>query len=262
MTRRSNRRAVRVAMCQIVCLAGDRSGNFARIERACREAAAERAQIACFPETALLGWVYDGAHQRACPIPGPDYDRLCALARQYKLGLCVGLAEKQDEKLYDAAVLIDDAGRLLLRHRKMNILTELMTPPYTPGAEVTVVDTPWGRVGMLICADTFEPAHCQALREQRADLVLVPYGWAAPEENWPEHGNELHKVVESTARRAAAPVVGVNSVGRIARGPWRGWVFGGQSLAVDAAGKVLARLVDRDREVRVIDVPTGTDGTR
>lgn len=46
---------VRVAMCQTVCLAGDRSGNVARIERACEEAAAQDAQIACFPETTLLG---------------------------------------------------------------------------------------------------------------------------------------------------------------------------------------------------------------
>jgi len=251
----SREATVRVAMCQTVCLAGDRSGNVARIERACEEAAAQDAQIACFPETALLGWVNDAAHQRACPIPGPDADRLCALARRFKLGLCVGLAEKEAARLYDSALLIDPEGRILLKHRKLNILTHLMTPPYTPGTEVTVVSTPWGRVGVLICADTFESAHCQALREQRAELVLVPYGWAAPEENWPGHGNELRKVVQSAARQAHAPVVGVDSVGQITCGLWCGWVFGGQSVAVDATGEVLVTLADRDREVRVVDVP-------
>jgi len=170
----------------------------------------------------------------------------------------VGLAEKNGDHLHDTAVLIDADGHILLRHRKLNILTKLMTPPYTPGTEVTVVGSPWGRVGVLICADTFEPAHCQALREQRPDLVLVPYGWAAPEENWPGHGSELHKVVQSAARRVNAPVVGIDSVGQITCGPWTGWVFGGQSIAVDAAGTVLVVLADRDREVRVVDVPVGS----
>ncbi len=74
---------LKIAICQILALDGDRAGNFVRIENALRQAARAHAQIACFPETALLGWVNPDAHDRAHPIPGADTDRLAALARKY-----------------------------------------------------------------------------------------------------------------------------------------------------------------------------------
>ena len=51
--------------------------------------------------------------------------------------------------------------------------------------------------------------------------------------------------------RTVATVVGTDAVGAIAHGPWRGRVYGGQSVACDREGKVVARCRDRDREVRV-----------
>ena len=46
-------KTVRVALCQIFCLDGDRSGNLVRIENALQEAKKADTDIACFPETAL-----------------------------------------------------------------------------------------------------------------------------------------------------------------------------------------------------------------
>ncbi|UCE46793.1 MAG: hypothetical protein JSW47_14410, partial [Phycisphaerales bacterium] len=65
-------KTVRIAMCQVFCLNGDRRGNLVRIENAIRDAKEAGANIACLPETALLGWVNPEAHRRAHPIPGPD----------------------------------------------------------------------------------------------------------------------------------------------------------------------------------------------
>lgn len=245
---------VGIALCQIFALDGDREGNFVRIENALREAVAHGAELACFPETALLGWVNPEAHQRAHPIPGQDSDRLAALARQYKIFLCVGLAEKEDGHLYDSVVLIDDSGRILLKHRKINTLVELLTPPYTRGDTVQAVDTPLGRIGLLICADTFDGDLLDRMKDHRPNLVLVPYGWAAPESQWPEHGGELEKTVRNTARHLRCPVIGTDLVGAITHGPWTGWVYGGQSIAADADGKILARGRDRDRDVVVLKV--------
>ena len=109
--------SVKVAMCQIFCLDGDRSGNFVRIENAIAAAKDAGADIICFPETVILGWVNPEAHQRAYPIPGEDSGRLCRLAEKYRRYLCVGLAEKDGEKLYDSVILIDDKGRIVLKHR-------------------------------------------------------------------------------------------------------------------------------------------------
>lgn len=61
---------MKIAVCQIFSLNGDREGNFVRIENALREANQSGAQIACFPEATILGWINSEAHKRAFPIPG------------------------------------------------------------------------------------------------------------------------------------------------------------------------------------------------
>ena len=241
-------------MCQIFCLDGDRSGNFVRIENAVSEAAKAGADIICFPETALLGWVNPAAHERAFEIPGQDTNRFAQLAKKYKKHLCVGLAEKDGDKLYDSVVLIDDRGRILLKHRKINILTELMTPPYTPGKDVGVAETQFGAVGRLICADTFRQDLLEKMAALKPDVVLVPYGWAAPEDKWPDHGKSLRTAVANAAKNIGAHVIGTDLVGEITQGPWAGQVYGGQSVACDKTGKVIALACDRDRDIKIVTV--------
>jgi len=247
-------KTVRIAMCQIFSLGGDRGGNFVRIENAISQAKTARANIICFPETVILGWVNSDAHQRACPIPGKDSGRLCRLAKKYKTYLCAGLAETKGTNLHDSVILIDDNGRILLKHRKINILTELMTPPYTPGKEVNAVQTKFGKIGLLICADTFEDAILKKMAALKPDLLLVPYGWAAPEDKWPAHGKKLEKTVKKAAKKTGAAVVGTDVVGEITRGPWKDQLFGGQSVAADSSGRILAVAADRDRDVKVVAV--------
>jgi predicted amidohydrolase len=250
-------KTIQIAICQIFLLDGDRRGNFVRIENAVREAKDASAEIVCLPEMVVLGWVNPAAHERAHPIPGKDSEHLCQLAREYSVHLCAGLAEKDGAKLYDSALLISGEGKILLKHRKINLLTELMTPPYMPGEEVNVAEAEFGRIGLLICADTHEDEILNRMAALKPDLVLVPYGYAAAEEEWPGHGRELVRVVTNAARKTGAPVVGTNLVGGITCGPWKGRVYGGHSVAADKNGKTVAVAADRDRDVRVVPVPVG-----
>jgi predicted amidohydrolase len=244
----------KVAICQIFCLDGDRRGNFVRIENAIREAKGAGADIACFPETAILGWINPDAHKRACPIPGEDSDRLCKLAEDNGLYLCIGLAEKEGKRLYDSSVLIDNKGIILLKHRKMNLLTELMSPPYTPGKNIDVIETGFGKVGLLICADTHDDKILKRMAALKPDMLLIPYGYAAAEEEWPGHGKELEEVVTNTAKKTGAFVIGTNLIGEITNGPWKGRIYGGQSIAADRTGRIVVVAKDRDRDINIIDI--------
>ncbi|HSV98533.1 MAG TPA: carbon-nitrogen hydrolase family protein [Sedimentisphaerales bacterium] len=241
-------------MCQIVCMDGDRRGNLARIEKAVADAAEAGAEIVCLPESVVLGWVNPEAYRRAQPIPGEDSQRLCEITKRHEVFLCVGLDEKAGGGLYDSALLIDDNGRVLLKHRKIILLSELMTPPYSAGKDVGVVQTQFGRIGVLICADTHEPRILDEMAKQKPDLVLVPYGYAAPEEAWPEHGKELERVVANAAKTIGAPVIGTNLVGQITHGPWAGRTYAGHSAAADRTGALLAVGRDFDRDVVAISV--------
>ena len=251
-------RTVRVAVCQILSIDGDREGNFRRIEYALEQARAAHADIAAFPESIILGWENPDAHRMAAPIPGADSDRIAALARKYGLMISIGLDEKDGEKdgarLYDSAILVDRTGKLLWKHRKLNVLAYLMDPPYSEGTidGVGVVETEFGRIGLVICADTFQDAVAKRIEALAPDLMLVPYGWAAPMDQWPEHAKQLEALVQRRAAQWRCPVVGTDLVGQMSHGPWKGQTYGGASVVMDAAGKVLHILRDRDVEVRSV----------
>jgi predicted amidohydrolase len=256
--------SLRVAVCQIFAIDGDREGNFRRIEYALETARAGGAAIAAFPESVILGWENPDAHKMAGPIPGPDSDRIAALARRYGLMISTGLDEKDRGRLYGSAILVDKSGNLLWKHRKLNVFAELMDPPYAEGSPdgIGAVDTEYGRIGILICADTFIDGYARQMARLKPDLMLVPYGWAAPVEQWPEHARSLEKVVTERAAFWKCPLVATDLVGMMTHGPWKGQTYGGSSLVADAEGKVLALLRDRDAEVRVVEIPVATRSPR
>jgi len=250
-------KTIRIAVCQILAIDSDREGNFRRIEYALESARDQRADIATFPESVILGWENPHAHEMAEPIPGPDSDRICAFASKYGVMISIGLDEKDGERLYDSAILVDRGGQLLWKHRKLNVLAELMDPPYAEGAaeDIGAVDTEFGRIGTLICADTFVDAYAENIARLKPDLMLIPYGWAAQSDKWPRHGDELARIVADRAKVWGCPVVGTDLVGVMTHGPWKGQTFGGASVVADGAGNVVATLRDRDVEVRIVDVP-------
>lgn len=251
---------LKVAVCQTFCIDSDLGGNLARVEQALITASSGGAEIACFAETVDLGWVNPAAHKTSSPIPGPISDRIAGFAKKYGLLICIGLTEKDGDQLYDTVVLIDKTGEILAKQRKVNILPELMTPAYTCGEEggIKVTETRIGKVGLLICADVFKEDLVKVVSSQKPDIVLIPYGWAAAKEQWPEHGKSLQSWVSSVASRVKCPVVGTNLVGSISTGPWKGRTYGGQSVVADGDGKVLGVLKDRDAEVRIFELKIGS----
>lgn len=252
----AQRNSIRIAVCQTLCIDGDIEGNLRRIEYAVEAAAQEHADIACLPEAAVLGWVNPAAHHLAEPIPGALSDRIAEMARRHGIMIATGLCEKDGETLYDAAILLDADGEILMKHRKINILAELMDPPYTPGSidDIGTVETPIGRIDMLVCADVFKEEIVEVAAGQQPDLMLIPFGWAADMGAWPAHGKSLSAWVSSVAVRVHCPVVGTDLVGVISSGPWRGKTYGGQSPVADATGRILGTLRDRDPEVRIFEL--------
>jgi len=256
----SAHKTVHLAICQILVIDGDREGNFRRIEYALDQAQAQHADIALFPESSILGWENPDAHRLATPIPGADSDRLAALARQHHLMIAIGLDEKDGDRLYDSAILIDKTGKLLWKHRKINVLPELMTPPYSQGRpeDIGAADTEFGRIAVVICADTYKDEYIDRVKALKPDLMLVPYGWAAVPEEWPRREKQLENLVKRLAAKLQCPMAGADLVGEMTHGPWQGRTYAGASIVADENGKTLAVLRDRDTDLQVIAVVMGS----
>lgn len=235
---------IKIAIAQPSCTDSDLEGNLARIGELVKRAAEEGAKIVFFPETVDLGWVNPDAHKLAGAVPGGKAaEAVCRMASSNGIWIGIGLNEKDGDKLRDTAVLVSSEGEIVLKHRKINLLDWLMDPPYTPGEQqdIGTVQTPFGKVGLLICADSFREELVSELASQKPDLVYIPYGWAAKQDQWPEHSFSLVKRVQKTARAIGAPVIGPNLVGRISKGPWTGYTFEGLSTAADARGMSLVQ---------------------
>lgn len=248
-----------IAIAQIYCQDGDHTGNLKRIEQAIQSAKTQGAALVLFPESVLYGWLNPEAHEKASPIPGSDSNLLCQMAKKYQIYLCIGLDEKDGDQLFGSAMLVDNQGVLLAKHRKINVLPELMTPPYTAGKTVTSVQTRFGNIGLLVCADSFQEENLVALQQLQPDLLLIPYGWAAPETAWPAHGLALQKVVQYAAQVVGCPVIGADLVGILTNGPWQGQIYGGQSVACDKKGAIIALGKDREPDLLVFTVSVESD---
>jgi len=242
---------------------GDREGNCRRIEYALQQANRSRADIALFQESSILGWENPDARQLAQPIPGSDSNRIAELAQKHKIMIAIGIDEKVGGRLYDTAILVDKQGLLLWKYRKINVLPGLMRPPYEPGRPegIGVATTEFGRIALLICADTFTGAHIDRLAALQPDLLLVPYGWAAPRGEWPAHSKQLEDLVKGRAAELGVPVAGADLVGVITHEPWRGWIYGGSSFVSDGTGNIVLSLRDRDVDLQLIELAVGEHST-
>src|SRR4051812_17424963 len=108
----------RASMAQILVEGGRPEANLGRAVEAIGEAAARGCRLVVLPECLDLGWTDPSARDLARPIPGPHAERLARAARQHRIAVAAGLVERSGDRLYNAAVLLDAEGHLLLHHRK------------------------------------------------------------------------------------------------------------------------------------------------
>ena len=79
------------------------------------QAAEEGCDILMIPECLDLGWTHPSCLDEAQPVSGPHNDYIAALAKEHGLFICCGLTEKEGERIYNTAVLIDGRGEILHR---------------------------------------------------------------------------------------------------------------------------------------------------
>jgi len=156
-------------------------------------------------------------------------DRATALKSHIFTGSFV---ERDGAKLYNTALLLDDQGRIAARYRKMHLFGHggSREPHYlTPGCEVVVVETPWGRAGLSTCYDLRFPELYRRMIDLGAELFLVTAAWPKTRvEAW-------MLFLRARAAENQALLLACNAAGTS-----EGQALGGHSQFVDATGKVLA----------------------
>ena len=178
----------------------------------------------------------------AQPLPGPAEERFRAAAARNKLWFIPGaLFELRDGKVYNTAPVIDPAGRVVARYRKMFPFF-----PYekgvTPGSEFVVFDVPGvARFGVSICYDMWFPETTRTLAWLGAEVILHP-----------TMTNTIDRDVELAIARANAAInqcwfVDINVAGDLGFG--RSGIYGPGGEVVYEAGS--------GREILTADLDIG-----
>ncbi|KHN99098.1 Nitrilase/cyanide hydratase and apolipoprotein N-acyltransferase [Metarhizium album ARSEF 1941] len=223
---------IKVAAIQLYSEPLAPAANFARAEAYIRDAASQGANIAVLPEYHLASWVPDAAAAFASTAAqsAPCLDKYRALARE--LGVAIvpgtllepgtssgsGSGSGNGSGLANVAYFIGPDGAILGRYQKKNLWhperPHLAADIETPHA---AFDTPWGRMGMLICWDIAFPEACRALVADGAKMIISPSFWLADDGGEGSSLNPdcekmiLDNVCITRAFENAAAIVYVNS---------------------------------------------------
>lgn len=203
--------ALRLALLHLDAVPGDIAGNRARIEAAIQEAVGQGADWVITPELAETGYNFASRIGTAWIAPFPDawISSLAAIARDNRVALFIGFAERDASsgKLYNSVAVIDRTGTILGAYRKQRVHggAESWSTPGTGGIPFVVDGIP---VGVLICADTYQPEPATAYREQGAAILLAPTNWP------PVDGMGPGDLWERRSAETGLPLVVANRTGR------------------------------------------------
>jgi predicted amidohydrolase len=235
-------RNLKLAMVQMYVEGGALDVNLKHAVERIEIAAQNGADIALLPEVMDLGWTHSSALKLAYPVPGgKTFNALAEAARKNNIYVIAGIVEKDGDKIYNTAVLIDNQGKLLIKHRKLNEL-DIAHNLYAQGDRLNVCHTRFGTIGIHICADAFakDMVLSRSLGYMGADIILSPCSWAVP----PDHdnlkqpyGDEWNRAYEPVAKDFKMWIVGVSNVGPVKDGPWKDWNCIGCSLVINPNGK-------------------------
>jgi len=236
----------KIAVAPLAIAVGQPDANRKAAAEAVTEAAAAGARLVVLPELCDSGYVFDPADPAAearglaAPAAGnPTLTQWRALAAEHGLVIAGGFCELGDDgRLYNSAAVVDASGTRAV-YRKAH-LWDNEKLVFTPGdAAPPIVDTDFGRVGLMVCYDLEFPEWTRLAALDGADVIAAPVNW--PGYSWPA-GERPAEVVKAQATAAASAVfVAVADRCRTERGV--PWVSGSLIASPDGyllAGPVLA----------------------
>jgi nitrilase len=176
---------IRVAAVQLSPDIETPANTITRVLGTIAEAAGRGARLIVFPETfvpyypyfsfvqppAVTGAEHLRLYEHAVVVPGPVTDAVAEAARKHAIVVVLGVNERDHGSLYNAQVVFDADGTILLKRRKITpTFHERMIWGQGDGAGLRVVDAAVGRIGALACWEHYNPLARYALMAQHEEI--------------------------------------------------------------------------------------------
>ena len=160
----------------------DYEETMAKAETMIRDAAGAGAKVVVLPE--MFSCPYNGEYFMKAAQHGHEdaYRRMSGWAKANHILLVGGsVPEIEDGRMYNTCFVFDSEGRQIARHRKAHLFDVDLpnmrfreSDTFTPGQEITVFDTDFGRIGVAICFDIRFPELFRAMARRGARLICLP----------------------------------------------------------------------------------------
>lgn len=220
----------------------DRAENIERGVKAVEWASKNGADMAVLPEMFTCPYANKYFPEYAEEEDGPTLAALSRAASEHNIYVVGGsIPEKSGGRLYNTSFVFDRQGKRIARHRKVHLFdidvrggqSFKESDTFTPGDEVTVFSTEFGKMGLCICFDIRFPELSRLMALEGAKVMIVPAAFNMT--TGPAHwelafrqravDNQLYTVGVSPARDAKGVYVAY-----------------GNSMICDPWGNVLCRM--------------------
>ncbi len=227
---------IKLALAQISSTRENKEANLQKIETLTCKAKEQGADLAIFPEMSLTGYVVrDQFYELAETIPGPNIEKVEALAKKTGMNVIFGmpeLSEKTKATVFNTAVLVSPKG-IICKYRKMYLPNHSVFEEkryFRPGYETAAFQTDLGNIGLCICYDIFFPEVLRLTRLKGAQLIVCISASPAVRRSYFETLT-CARAIENTAYLAYVNLAGVQD----------GLQFWGGSRLVSPTGDLLAK---------------------
>jgi beta-ureidopropionase len=254
-------RTIKVALAQTGSVESeDMSSTVPRACKAVEDAAAQGAKIITFCELFLSPFfpnrlVEENDHFFTEPN-GPILAPILETAKKAGIALILPFGERANTGLYNAALIVNAAGKILGTYRKTHIPAYFPNQKaggtgsyekfyFTPGGSLPVFDVDGVRIGVQICNDRLYPEGSRVLALSGAEIIFMPIAYSVYSD--PEHRNSIWDLaIRSRAFENGVYVVAANKVG--VEGVRRHL---GRSMIVDPRGMKVAEASNEKEEILI-----------
>lgn len=240
------------------------------MERTTGAAAAAGAELVVYPEVVYPAYCLRSTDRYWSPDIERTtrvIERLSDLARRHRVWIAAGIVEEAgavscdapgggepgpwgaERRLYNAAAVVDRRGTLVGIARK-NFLWDFDNRWFTPGDAISVFESDFGRMGVLICADGRAPEIAATLAARGATFAVMPTAWV----NMTPRSGAYRNPQAEFLIRARAMEFGIPFVCCSKCGSEGATEYVGQSQVVDAEGRVLARAPVAEESLVVAEI--------
>lgn len=216
-----------------------------------KEAKKKDAAIICFPEMNITGYstrkkIVDSAKF----VPSSVTDELAELAEKENITILAGLAEKDEKDRIFAGHLVVTPQGLSGVYRKLHI-----APPeqriFLPGRNIPLFDAHGVRFGIQLCYDAHFPELSTRMALNGADIIFFPH--ASPRGTPKEKFSSWMRHLTARAYDNGLFIVACNQAGENKKG----LNFPGIALVIDPSGNVIAKDVNGNENMIVVDLKAG-----